>query len=164
MGVGYVYGGLVVTNETAQLDVLTDGQNLLLQCSLNGQVAHLASLERVHVSRILLHDNVSQIRYKLLEVCILCNEVGLGVNFDHAGYAALSANLCTNHALCSDTASLLCSLGQTLLAQQLNSLVEIAVCFLECLLAVHHAYAGHFAQLLYVSSSKSHFIFLQTKL
>ena len=28
----------------------------------------------------------------------------------------------------------------------------------QCLLAVHHAYAGHFAELLYVSSGKSHFI------
>ena len=31
-------------------------------------------------------------------------------------------------------------------------------CLGQCLLAVHHAYAGHFAELLYVSSGKSHFI------
>ena len=156
MGVAYVYSGLVVALEAADLDVLTDGQNLLLQSSLNGNVAHHASLQSVNVSRSFLHNNGCQIGYKCLEISILCNEVGLGVNLDDCAYAALIAYLRADNTLCCDTASLLGSLCQTLLTQDLNCLLKITVSFLQCLLAVHHTNIGLLTQGLYVLSGKCH--------
>ena len=38
MGVANVYGALVVTLEAADLQILADGQNLLLQSAFNGYV------------------------------------------------------------------------------------------------------------------------------
>ena len=73
-------------------------------------------------------------------------------------YAALITYGSLDQTLSSDAVCLLGSLSQALLTEQLDSLVEVAVGLGQCLLAVHHAYAGHFAELLYVSSGKSHFI------
>lgn len=125
--VSNVYSVCVETSETTDLDVLTDGQNLLLQSGLNGQLAHLASLQRVNVSRVLLDDNGSNVVYECLEVSVLCNEVGLSVDLNDCSDAALVANLSAYNALSSNTVSLLSSLCQALLAQQLDCLVEVAV-------------------------------------
>ena len=159
--VGNVNGGVVETLETADLQVLADGQNLLLESVLNGALAHLAGLQSLNVSRSVLDNDSSQIANELLEVSVLCNEVGLRVNLDDRAYAALVAYSSLDQALSSDAVSLLGSLGQALLAEKLDCLVEVAVSLGQSLLAVHHAYAGHFAELLYVSSGKSHFKFLQ---
>ena len=169
MVVRNVNGGVVETLETTDLQVLADGQNLLLQSVLNGAFAHLASLESLNVSRSVLDNNVSNVGNELLEVSVLSNEVGLGVYLDDCAYAALiteggedSKEQLTygslDQTLSSDAVCLLGSLSQALLTEQLDSLVEVAVGLGQCLLAVHHAYAGHFAELLYVSSGKSHFI------
>ena len=45
-----------------------------------------------------------------------------------------------------------------------TALVHVAVGGGQRLLAIHHAHAGHFAQVLYISCGKSHFEFLQTDL
>ena len=153
-----VNGGVVETLETTDLQVLADGQNLLLQSVLNGAFAHLASLESLNVSRSVLDNNVSNVGNELLEVSVLSNEVGLRVNLDDCAYAALITYGSLDQTLSSDAVCLLGSLSQALLTEQLDSLVEVAVGLGQCLLAVHHAYAGHFAELLYVSSGKSHFI------
>ena len=158
MVVSNVNGGVVETVETTDLQVLADGQNLLLQSVLNGAFAHLASLESLNVSRSVLDNNVSNVGNELLEVSVLSNEVGLGVYLDDCAYAALITYGSLDQTLSSDAVCLLGSLSQALLTEQLDSLVEVAVGLGQCLLAVHHAYAGHFAELLYVSSGKSHFI------
>src|SRR5699024_5789164 len=115
----------------------------------------------LNVRRSFLHDNAGQIGNKLLEVRILCNKVGLRVDLDDRAYAALIAYGRADNALSRNTVRLLGSLGETLLTQQLDRLVKVAVRLGQRLLAVHHAYVGHFTELLYVSSSKSHFLFLQ---
>ena len=161
MGISNVYGGLIKTVKAADLDVLTNGEHLLLQRFLHGQIAHLAGLKRLNVRRSFLHDNAGQIGNKLLEVRILCNKVGLRVDLDDRAYAALIAYGRADNTLSRNTVRLLGSLGETLLTQQFDRLVEVAVRLCQRLLAVHHAYVGHFTELLYVSSSKSHFLFLQ---
>ncbi len=47
-----------------------------------------------------------------------------------------------------DAIGLLGSLGQALLAQEVDRGLHVAVGFLQCLLAIHHAGAGLVAQLL----------------
>ena len=156
MGVANVYGALVVTLEAADLQIFADGQNLLLQSAFNGYVAHFSSLQSVQICRILSDNNLCYVRSELLEVSVLCNEVGLRVYFYDCSSAALVADLDAYDALSSNAASLLSSLCQTLLTQDLNCLVEVTVSFGQCLLAIHHTNIGLLAQCLYILCRKCH--------
>ena len=145
----------LVADEAADLDVLANDQDLVLQGSLDGVVAHLAGQQSVHVSGILLNHNSGHVLHEGLEQLVLGHEVGLGVDFQNNTHVALNSGV--DHALGGDTASLLLSSGQALLTQVLDSLFEVAAGLGQRLLAVHHAAAGLLAQVLNVLSGKSHF-------
>ncbi|CAN4016717.1 GPR endopeptidase, partial [Dysosmobacter welbionis] len=83
-------------------------------------------------------------------------------DLDHHAHAVDDGGI--GHTLGGNAAGLLGGGGHALLAQPLHGLVHIAVGGGQRLLAIHHAHAGHLAQVLYISCGKSHFEFLQTVL
>ena len=153
-------GVLSEADKTTDLQVLADGHDLLGHGLGNGQLGAgiLAVHQSVHVSGIVLGNSLGDILDESHEEVGLGAEVGLAVDFHQSAHAVLGQSI--GHTLGSDAAGLLGSLGQTLLTQPLNSLVHIAVGLDERLLAIHHAHAGHLAQGLNISSSKSHDLIL----
>ena len=149
-------GVLGEADEAADLQILTDGHDLLGHGLGNGQVtAHILAVHQsVHIGGILLGDDLGDVLHEGHEQVALGAEVGLAVDLHHDAHAVLGQGI--GHTLGGDAAGLLGSLGQALLAQPLNSLIHIAVALDQRLLAVHHTHAGHLAQGLYISSSKSH--------
>ena len=122
----------------------------------------LAGHQSVQIGGGLLGNGGGHALDEVHELLILAHEVGLGVDLDHHAHAVDDGGI--GHALGGDAAGLLGGGGHALLAQPLHGLVHIAVRGLQCLLAIHHAHAGHLAQVLHISCGKSHFEFLQTDL
>src|SRR5699024_4542434 len=102
----------------------------------------------------LLGNHLSQLLGEVDELVVLGNEVGLGIDLDDNS-AVIKSNR-VNHALGSDTASLLGGGSQPLLAQDLNCLLEVAVSLGQSLLALHHAAVGLLAQFHNVFCRNSH--------
>ena len=157
MHVGDV-GGLGKAGEAADLQILADGHDLLGQDLSHGQVTLgvLALEQSLDVGGVVVEDDLADVLDELLERFALGAEVGLAVDFDDGGNAALGADAGISHTLGSHAAGLLCGLGKALLTQPVDCLVHIAVAGLECLLAVHHADVGHFTESLDILSGKSH--------
>ena len=134
----------LIALETADLDILADGQDLFLQQCIDGHVGacRLASQKCFHICRILGDNRIRTGLYKVLEIRILRNKVGFRVYFDGNANILRLIGACKRNALCGNTASLLCSSGKALFSQEIDSGVHIAVCFSQCLLAVHHSAAG----------------------
>ena len=132
----------LVTDETADLDVLLDDQDEVLQSLIDGLAAlGLACHQSLDISGVLLHDDLGSLLDEGNELVVLGDEVGLGVD----------------HAHSSNTASLLGSGSQTTLAQDLDCLLEVAVSLGQSLLALHNAAVGLLAQFHNVLCSNSHF-------
>src|SRR5262249_30156893 len=83
------------------------------------------------------------------EVGVLGHEVGLAVHFHHRGQLAVRRQVSADDPLGRDARSRLARLGAALDAQQLFGFLEVAVGFLQRLLAFHHAETGHLAQFLH---------------
>ena len=146
----------VKAGKAADLDVLADDQDLLLEHLLHSQ-AGLAvgeGHEGLHVHRTPLGHHIAHVLGELFELVVLCHEVGLSVDL-HQG-SAVGEHFGIRHALGSDAAGLLLGSSQALLPQELNGLVHVAVGLCQCFLAVQHAHASHLAQRFYISSSKCH--------
>ncbi len=148
-------------DEAADLQVLTDGHDLLGHGLGNGQLGAgiLAVHQGVHIGGIIVQNHLGDVLDKGHEQVALGAEVGLAVDLHQGAHAVLHQSI--GHTLGSDAAGLLGSLGQALFPQVLNSLVHVAVALGQGLLAVHHAHAGHLAQGLHISSSKRHCNILQ---
>ena len=134
-----------IADKTTDDNVLTDDKNLLLLHLLNRKLGSgvLAGKERGEVCGVFLCDNERDVLYELIEKIVLCDKVCLCVDFDD--YADTFKNVCISNALSGNAAGLFLRCGKTLFTELVNSLVNIAVSFCECLLAVHHSDAGHFA-------------------
>ena len=134
-------------NNTLNYGEATDGKLLadlvgvLGKSSLNGHtVSHLAGHKSLYVSGLICDNGLQDFLNELLEGCVLSNEVGLGVNLNDCGYITDGHDI--NKTLCGDSACLLCGSSHALLTKDLYSGLEVAVCILESVLAVHHAAAG----------------------
>ena len=149
-------GILSKTLEAANLQVFTDGHDLFGHDLGDGQILAgiLAAHESVNIGRSVFRDDGGDILDERNEQLALGAEVSLTVDLDDNADTVFDGGV--SHALGGDAAGLLRSLRQTLLTQPLNCLIHIAVGLDERLLAVHHADIGHFAQSLYISSSKCH--------
>ena len=154
-------GAALKAGEAADLDVLADDQDHLLLLLGNGQVGAvvLALHQSIQVGGSLLGNGGGHALDEVDELLVLAHEVSLSVDLDHHAGAVDHGGI--SHALGSDTAGLLGGGGHALLTQPLDSLVHVAVGSGQCLLAIHHAHAGHLAQGLNISCGKSHFTFLQ---
>ena len=84
-----------------------------------------------------------------LEVHVAGHEVGLGIHLD--GNRMAAGGFHGDEAFGGGTAGLLGSLGEALLAEPIDGGLDVAVGLGEGGLAVHHAGAGLFAQLLHQS-------------
>ncbi len=161
MHVGHV-GGLGKADKAADLQVLTDGHDLLGQDLGHGQVALgvLALEQSVHIGGVVVQNDLADVLDKLLESFALGAEVGLAVDFHNGGNAALGADAGISHAFGGHAAGLLGGLGQALLTQPVDCLFHIAVGGLESLLAVHHADVGHLTERFHILSGECHGFFL----
>ena len=149
--------GALIPGEAADLDVLADGLDVLLEQVVHGLVAvGLAGQQSLHVRGVLGDDHVGAGVDKSLELSVLSHEVGLGVDLDDHGHLAAVRDLGEGHALGGNTAGLLLGGSQALLPQEINSLVHVAVTLGEGLLAIHHAAAGHFPELGNVLGGETH--------
>ena len=146
-------------SKAADLDVLADNEDHLLLLLLNSQVGAvvLAGHEGLQISRLVGGHSSSNALHEVHKLLVLANEVGLGIDLDHNAHAINHSGI--GHALGSYAAGLLGRSSQTFFAQELNGLVHIAIGSGQSLFAVHHTYAGHFAQILNISSGKSHNLF-----
>ena len=148
----------LITLKTADLDILADGENLILN---QGFYRHIGTVgnsfhQSVHISRILFQNSIGAGLYKVLEIRVLRNKVSLSIYFDHNAYIASLIGSGISNAFCSDTASLLGSGSQTFFSQYIHSGFHVAVSLSQSLFAVHHAATCFFSQICYVFCSKSH--------
>ena len=151
-------GGVVSeAGKAADLNVLADGHDLLLQNLGDGQVGAGvgAGLQSVHIGGVLSRDHGGQVLHQIQESIGLGSEIGLGVDLDHNTHAIHNDSI--GDALGGNPARLLGGLGQALLPEPVDGGIHVAVGGLEGLLAVHHAHVGHFTELLNVLCGKSHF-------
>ena len=134
----------LIAGKAADFDVLADGEDLLLQQGVHSLLGagSLAGQQGFHVGGVLLDNGVSAGLDKGLEVGVLGDKVGLGVDLDDHAHLAVLADSGESHALGGDAASLLHGSGQALLAQEVNGLFHIALGSGEGLLAIYHAAAG----------------------
>ena len=154
----------LIASETAEGNLLADGSS-----SLDEQVGNLLALDLAVVqgvnitgSNLSLHDVLGNLGHQSLELVVTSSEVGLAVNLNYAAALGILGNISAHSTLCSHAASLLLSLGNALLAQEVDGLSHVAAYLSQSLLAVHHACAGGLAQFLYHSSSNCHLYFLPT--
>jgi len=85
-----------------------------------------------------------------LEVVVASDEVGLRIDLDHDPDQILDGD--ADEPLRGDAPALLGGLGEALLAQPVDRRLDVAVRLGEGVLAVHHAGAGLFAQVLHETS------------
>ena len=108
----------------------------------------LLSEECIHVLCIAVKSLLCDLVNIGAELLILSDEIRLGVDFDDGCLViAVLCNPCKT--FCRDAVSLLGCLHRTVLTEILNGCIDIAVCLGERLLAVHHAGAADFSELLY---------------
>ena len=149
----------LVTDEATDLDVLADGENLILQHSINSHIGAvcLSCKESFNVCRVLIDNSLGTGLNEIDELSILRNEIGLSVDFNHnANLTALADHSVCNTLSCN-TACLLNGSCKTLLAENLGCLLYIALSLCESLFAIHHAAACLSAQICNVLSCEIHF-------
>ena len=144
----------LVTSEAANLDVLLDDKDQSLQGVVNRALAHLASHQGLNVGGVLVSNDLGQVLGEVNKLVVLGDEVGLGVDLNDDSAVGVRNGI--DHALGGDTASLLVGSSQTLLAQDLDCLLEVAVSLSQCLLALHHAAVGLLTQFHNVLCRNSH--------
>ena len=143
--------------KAADLQVFTDDENLLLQRGGDVELVVVGLREQVFDAYGLgLQDDLRDIRDEALELVAHRDEVGLGVDLEDDGVAAALADRGVDDTLGGDAAGLLLRGGQTLFTQEFDRLIKIAFGLSQRLLALHHADASHFAQMLYVFSGNCH--------
>ena len=144
-----------VTRKTADLNVLADGLDLLVQGLLHGlAVLHGTGQQGFHVGGVLLGHRLGGTLHEGLEGIVFGHEVGLGVDLDDHAHLGGLVDIGHDGALGGDAAGLFGDLGQALFAENINRFVHIALGFHQGLFAVHHAASGLFAERLYVFRSK----------
>ena len=87
---------------------------------------------------------------ELLKLGVASDEVRLAIDLDEHAELAVVVDVAANQPLTRLLADALLRLGRSLLAQDLDGAVHVAVRFFERALAFHHARAGPLAQLLHI--------------
>ena len=120
----------------------------------DGAAAGLGRLDLLDVGADVERD-VGDHLHQALEQVVARDEVGLGIDLDHDALGALDGD--ADQAFGGDAVGLLGGLGQALLAQPIDRGIDVARGFAERGLAIHHARAGHLAQVLdHLCSDLSH--------
>jgi hypothetical protein len=138
----------------AERHVLADLGDRLGDVLSNGFAAGLGRLDLLDVGAD-VERHVGDHLDEALEQIVAGDEVGLGIDLDDHAFGALDRD--ADQTLRSDAIGLLGGLGQALLAQPIDRGIDVARGFTERRLAIHHARAGHLAQVLdHLCSDLSH--------
>ena len=138
-----------------QLDLLTRLTRLLGHHLLDGAVlVVLRGQQRVAVGGVVLHGNLQHGVGRCGILRILSHEVGFACQAEQIGL--LAHDLRHDDTLRSGAVGTLGNDQFTLLADNVLSTRIVAFRLLKGLLAVHHAGAGHLAELHYISSFDFH--------
>ena len=149
----------VERDHAAQRHVLADLGDGVRQRRFNGLAVDLGLLQRLDV--VYLQRGFGDAVHHRLELGVLADEIGLGVNLDRDAVAAFDLN--GHEAFGGGAARLLGRFGQTLGAQPVNGGFHVAVSFGQRLLGVHHACACGVAQFLDHGCCDSHLLVLLWK-
>ena len=109
------------------------------------RVMRAEHLRRVDVGRVVERDREHAAHHRL-EVIVASDEVGFGINLDKNADIVLDGD--ADQTFGRDPAALLGGLGEALLAQPIDCRLDVAVGLAQRILAIHHARAGLFAQIL----------------
>ncbi len=102
-------------------------------------------LRRVDVGRV-VERHREHAAHDRLEVIVAGDEVGFGIDLDNDADVVLDGD--ANKTFGRYASALLGGFGQALLAQPIDGGLDVAVGLAQRVLAVHHARAGLFAQIL----------------
>src|SRR5690606_11665656 len=111
-------------------------------------------LQRFDIVRILAEPDLRDAAHEILELFVLRDEVGFGVDLDGDPAGALDRH--ADQPFGRSAARLLGCRGKALGAQRIDRRLEIAAGFVERLLAIHHPGAGALAEILHVGCCVSH--------
>ena len=121
---------------------------------LHGLAVDLGGLQRLHVGRLGGQGGLGDLLGVGLELLVHAHEVGLAVQLDDGAGGAGVVHDGHDGALVGGTAGLLGHGGQTAGAQHVDGLLHVALGLGQGLLALHHARAGHLAELLHHGSGE----------
>ena len=138
MNIGYHL--TLIAGKTANLYILANGKEELLNLFFNGLSVLFKSQKSVNVSRVLLGNDFRNFSGKSLESVAVGNEVGLTVNLNNSAHTVLG--VCANSTLGSYAACLFGLRSKSLLTEKISRCFHISVALGESLFAVHHAAAG----------------------
>ena len=102
-------------------------------------------LRRIDLGRV-VERNRQHAAHQRLEVVVAGDEVGLGIDLDDNADLVFDGD--PDQALGRHPAALLGRLGEALLAQPVDRGLDVAAGLAQRILAIHHARAGLFAQIL----------------
>ena len=120
----------------------------------DGRAAGLGRLDLLDVGADVERD-IGDHLHQALEQVVARDEVGLGIDLDDDALGAGDGD--ADQAFGGDAVGFLRGLGQALLAQPVDRGLDVALGFAERGLAIHHARAGLFAQVLdHLCSDLSH--------
>ena len=126
--------------------VLTDGGDHFLDRLFDGQrAARILHRHQFGDIAVGLRRDRRDLAHHVLELVVAGDEVGLRVDFDDGARLALGYQ--TDQPFGGHAARLRAGLDDPLLAQEIDGILDVALGFAKCLLAVHHAGAAAFAQL-----------------
>ena len=138
MNIGYNL--TLIAGKAANLNILTNGKEELLNLFFNGLSVLFKSQKSVNISRILLGNDFRNFSGKSLKSVAVGNEVGLTVNLNNSAHTVLG--VCANCTLGSYTACLFGLRSKSLFTEKISRCFHISVALGESLFAVHHAAAG----------------------
>ena len=118
------------------------------ELGLDGGLAHRAGLEGLDVGRVVLGDDLGELEGKAAELGVGAHEVGLAGELEDGTQLLVLGDVGGDGALVGVAAGALDGLGDAHGAEDVNGLVDVAICLDEGLLALHHRGVGHLAELL----------------
>lgn len=107
-------------------------------------------------------DGVEDVLYEGLEVVVFGDEVGLAVDFDEDAGLGGFIDVSGDDAFLGFAVCLLHCFGLAFFAEELDGCFEVAVGFLEGVLALHHAHTGGFTEF-FNERCGNHKSFLQSR-
>ena len=131
-----------------QRHVFTDGGDGVgdrLSHRAAARVMRAEHLRRVDVGRMVERDR-KHAAHDRLEVIVAGDEIGFGIHLDNDADIVLDGD--ADKAFGRNPPALLGGFGQALFAQPVDRRLDVAVGLAQRILAIHHARAGFFAQIL----------------
>jgi len=139
--------------------VFTNGRDIVGQHVLYRAAGRIVgSGQRLDIILVQPKRYVCNLGNKILELVVLGNKVGFAIHLDGDALGPVNGN--TDQTFSRRTARFLLRGSQTLGPQQVNRCFNVAIGFVQCLLAIHHACTGALAQFFHCCCCNSHYSFL----